>query len=123
MTHGKNLNIIDNYYKGNYNVITNVGGIFMDTVMQFRVDNNLKKQATETFEKIGIDLSTAIRMFLKKSVQVEGLPFSTNNERNYEYISAMDNIQAIQDEAIKNGTSGMSLEDINAEIDAYRKGL
>lgn len=46
------------------------------SVVQFRVDDDLKEQATEIYEKLGLDLSTALRIFLKRSVAVRGLPFS-----------------------------------------------
>lgn len=47
------------------------------TLIQVRVDSELKDKATEVFENIGIDIPTAIRMFLKASIRVQGLPFST----------------------------------------------
>ena len=37
-------------------------------IVQFRVDDDLKMQATSVYEKLGIDLSTALRMFMKSSV-------------------------------------------------------
>ena len=46
------------------------------SVMQVRVDNELRTQATAVYEELGIDLPTAIRMFLKRSVAVNGVPFS-----------------------------------------------
>ena len=43
--------------------------------IQLRVDDQVKKEATEIFEELGLDLSTAIRMFLKRSIAVGGVPF------------------------------------------------
>lgn len=48
------------------------------TLIQIRVDTELKEQASEIFEKIGIDIPTAIRMFFKATVREQGLPFGTN---------------------------------------------
>ena len=45
------------------------------SVVQFRIDDDLKEQATEIYDKLGLDLSTAMRIFLKRSVAVSGLPF------------------------------------------------
>ena len=45
------------------------------SVVQFRIDDDLKEQATEIYDKLGLDLSTAMRIFLKRSVAVRGLPF------------------------------------------------
>ena len=43
---------------------------------QVRVDENLKKQATELFLNLGMDMSSAINIFLKQCVLRGGLPFS-----------------------------------------------
>ena len=37
-------------------------------LLQIRVDEELKNQANAIYNELGIDLSTAVRMFLKKSV-------------------------------------------------------
>ena len=44
-------------------------------MLQVRVDNKLKKDATIILDKLGIDMPTAIRLFLKKIVMEKGLPF------------------------------------------------
>ena len=46
------------------------------SVMQVRVDDELRTQAAAVYEELGLDLPTAIRMFLKRSVMVNGVPFS-----------------------------------------------
>lgn len=50
-----------------------------NTVLQIRVDEDLKNNANMVLEDIGLDLSTAIRMFLNKIVTLNGLPFEINN--------------------------------------------
>lgn len=47
------------------------------TIIQFRVDERLKTEATEILNEIGIDLPTGLRMFMKRVVLDRGLPFST----------------------------------------------
>lgn len=46
------------------------------SVIQVRVDDELRQEATEIFDDLGIDMSTAVRMFLKRTVKERGLPFS-----------------------------------------------
>ena len=41
-----------------------------------RMEAELKKQAEELFEDLGMNMSTAITIFLKQAVRVKGLPFS-----------------------------------------------
>ncbi len=40
-----------------------------------RVDDQLKKEATELFNELGLDMSTAIKLFLKQSVLTKSIPF------------------------------------------------
>lgn len=42
---------------------------------QIRIDENLKKQATELFSQLGMDMSGAMNIFLKQCVMRGGLPF------------------------------------------------
>ena len=39
------------------------------SVMQVRVDDDLRAKAAAVYDELGIDLPTAIRMFLKRSVR------------------------------------------------------
>ena len=45
------------------------------SVLQIRVDADLKAKAAVIYEKLGIDLPTAVRIFLKRSIMENGLPF------------------------------------------------
>ena len=40
-----------------------------------RVDDQLKKEATALFNELGLDMSTAIKLFLKQSVLTKSIPF------------------------------------------------
>lgn len=51
-------------------------------IVQFRCDDKLKNDATKIYEEIGLDLSSALRLFLVKSISVHGLPFNPNNQTN-----------------------------------------
>ena len=54
----------------------------MNTVaMNVRVDKNLKEQATELYNDLGLSLSSAINMFLRQSVRENGLPFKPQRTR------------------------------------------
>ena len=46
-------------------------------MIQVRMDGELKDKAMEVFEEIGIDMSTAVRMFFKAAVREQRLPIST----------------------------------------------
>ena len=40
------------------------------SIVQFRIDDDLKTQTTEIYEKLGLDISNTLRIFLKRSVTV-----------------------------------------------------
>ncbi len=95
------------------------------TVVQFRIDSELKTEAQNIFENLGLDLATAIRIFLKRSIKDKGIPFSMNEKTTENYVSLEEGrkaFYALRDEAAKNGLQDMTLEEINDEIQAYRKG-
>ncbi len=46
------------------------------TPTQVRIDAEIKKQATELFESLGLDMSGAVNMFLHQCVLRGGLPFA-----------------------------------------------
>ena len=47
----------------------------MSKTIQIRVDDYLKKTADNLFASLGLDTSTAIRMFLAISIENGGIPF------------------------------------------------
>lgn len=52
-------------------------GDYMSTVpTQIRIDANVKKQANELFNELGMDMSGAINIFLKQCILRGGLPFT-----------------------------------------------
>lgn len=63
---------------------------------QIRIDENLKSQATELFNQLGLDMSSAINVFLRQSVLRGGLPFSVELPRyKSEVIEAMEEAKRI----------------------------
>ena len=91
----------------------------MANTLQVRIDDDLKTQATMVYDQLGLDLSTAVRMFLKKSVAVNGIPFEVKNDSSRDRAMAALNMARSISEA--NGNSQMTLDEINAEIAAARK--
>ena len=88
-------------------------------MLQVRIDDELKNQAVVVFEQLGIDLSTAIRMFLKRSVLVGGIPFEAKiDETTLKSIVAVESMRNISE---KNGNSEMTLDEINEEIKKARE--
>ena len=92
------------------------------TLVQIRVDEDLKNEATSIFEQLGLDLPTAFRIFLKKSVEERGIPFSMRvNSEKKDLKQANNILKMANKEAKKNKIQNLTLDEINAEIRAYRK--
>jgi addiction module RelB/DinJ family antitoxin len=50
----------------------------MTTTVQIQIDDAVKQEADSLFGKLGLDISTAVRMFLAACLDREGLPFTVS---------------------------------------------
>jgi DNA-damage-inducible protein J len=90
------------------------------SLVQVRVDEKLKAEVSEIYENFGIDLPTAIRIFFKKTVSVNGLPFDLRNPDTIDTASRKKVYETARKVIQENNVPEMSLEEINAEIEAAR---
>ncbi len=88
-------------------------------LVQARVDRKLKQEVTEIYESLGLDLPTAIRMFLVRSKLDRGIPFETTLPR--EMVTRTEALDALEDmfEQAKD-VPELSLDEINDEITQVR---
>ena len=79
----------------------------MTTPTQIRIDANIKKQADELFKSIGLDMSTAVNLFLYQCVLRGGLPFKVEKPQfNDETLAAiLEGIKIANDPNVKGYTS------------------
>jgi DNA-damage-inducible protein J len=61
--------------------------------IQIRIDDEIKAQADALFASLGLDLSTAVRMFLATSLQTNGLPFPVKRVINAQTAEAMEDVR------------------------------
>ena len=92
------------------------------SVFQMRLDDELKGEAAAIYEKLGLDLPTAIRMFLKRTILDNGIPFSMTLPKDpYCAEHAVEAMRQMSAAAQESGVSELSLEVINEEIAAARE--
>ncbi|MCQ2505755.1 MAG: type II toxin-antitoxin system RelB/DinJ family antitoxin [Lachnospiraceae bacterium] len=91
-----------------------------NTLVQFRTEESARVKAVQICEKLGIDLQTYLRMCMTRLVQENGIPFSMNVSDIAEN-KAVRAMKAASRIAEQNGISDMTLDEINAEIEAVRK--
>lgn len=90
-------------------------------LIQVRIDEQLKDDVVALYEGMGIDISTAIRIFFKKSLADGGIPFSMRKSGNsYTSLVGIEALRRLRRQAIESGIVDMSLDDINVEINAAR---
>ena len=68
----------------------------MTVPTQVRIDADVKKQASKIFAQLGIDMSTAMNIFLRQCVMKGGLPFNVEipqfNSKTIKAIEEADQI-------------------------------
>ena len=67
------------------------------STININLDEDLKKESIELFSDLGMDLNTAITIFLKQAVKVQGLPFDVAEDNpNKDSINAMNEYSKIK---------------------------
>ena len=62
-----------------------------NTSMNIRMDADVKRQAEALFSEIGMNMTTAINIFLKQSIRENGIPFELKiNQPNTETLEAIN---------------------------------
>lgn len=51
------------------------------TNLNVRVDSTLKKEAEELFKRLGLNMSSAINVFLSQSVREQAIPFEIHDDK------------------------------------------
>ncbi len=69
-----------------------------------RIEPDLKQQSAEVLASLGLDLSAAIRLFLRQVVEVGGLPFEVRKQPTPETMAAMMEARAMTAARKKRGT-------------------
>lgn len=53
----------------------------MSKTITIRVDEDTKECASKVLKEVGLDMSTAVNMFLKQVIRTNGLPFNVSAEK------------------------------------------
>lgn len=67
------------------------------TNINVRVDSSLKKEAESLFSDLGLNMSSAITLFLKSAVSSDGIPFAVKRRKpNAETLAALAEYEAMK---------------------------
>ena len=86
-----------------------------------RIDEEDKQKAEQVFKTLGMTFSTGINIYIKTVVRQQRIPFPLSVNEVVPVGTLADALIALQKEAAENGLSEMTMEEIDAEIAAYRR--
>lgn len=62
------------------------------TSMSIRLDSEVKEQAQQVFNNLGMDMTTAINIFLRQAIQYQGLPFDVRLDENRKFLEVLTDL-------------------------------
>ena len=69
------------------------------TTIQLRVDEKTKRNASKVLDTLGLDMSTAIKLYLKQITLHKGLPFPLVTENGFTIQEENEILQAAEEAA------------------------
>ncbi|MDG9138825.1 type II toxin-antitoxin system RelB/DinJ family antitoxin [Streptococcus pneumoniae] len=60
--------------------------------MSIRLDSEVKEQAQQVFSNLGMDMTTAINIFLRQAIQYQGLPFDVRLDENRKLLQVLTDL-------------------------------
>ena len=62
------------------------------TSMSIRLDSEVKEQAQQVFNNLGMDMTTAINIFLRQAIQYQGLPFDVRLDESRKLLEVLTDL-------------------------------
>jgi len=86
------------------------------TNLNIRIDADLKKQAEEIFNELGLNMSTALTVFLRQTVRSNGIPFEMRLDTpNAETLAAIEDVKLRRNLSGSFSSVKELMEDLNAD--------
>lgn len=87
------------------------------TTISIRLDKNVKKNAEELFDDLGINMSTAINIFLRQAIRKRKIPFEIESGAvpNEETIAAMKETEKMRHDPTEK--TYYNLEELFSDMD------
>lgn len=84
------------------------------TNLNIRIDKSVKENSEQVFEELGLNMTTAINMFLRQVIRVNGIPFEIKRDiPNKETIAAIEESTIIANDGSKGYTN---IEDLKKAL-------
>ncbi|MGP1408187.1 type II toxin-antitoxin system RelB/DinJ family antitoxin [Selenomonas sp.] len=92
------------------------------TTFSVRMEEGLKRQFEGLCQEFGMNMATAIHVFVRAVVRERRIPFEISSETELTREGAMQAFMNLRQEAKRSGAADMTLEEINREIAMARQG-
>ena len=91
------------------------------TNISIRIDEDVKRDAEAVFTKIGLTLSAATNVFYRQVARTQSIPFQLSAVESKDGgVLLREALKEAQTQAVINGTSEMTLDEINDIISEVR---
>ncbi|HET2283011.1 TPA: type II toxin-antitoxin system RelB/DinJ family antitoxin [Streptococcus pneumoniae] len=81
--------------------------------ISIRLDSEVKEQAQQVFSNLGMDMTTAINIFLRQAIQYQGLPFDVRLDENRKLLQVLTDLD-------KNRNMSQSFESVSDLMEDLR---
>ena len=78
------------------------------TTITFKVDDEMKKEVTELYKSMGLDLSSALRLFIKQTLVTRSIPF----------VIKADELTPVLDDVVKGVNMSEEFTDVNSLMES-----
>lgn len=80
------------------------------TSMNIRMDSSIKRDAQQIFAELGMDMTTAVNIFLRQAIRQRGLPFEVKLDvPNADTLEALEEVRQMK----KNPRLGKTYTDVD----------
>lgn len=83
--------------------------------IQIRIDSKTKRNAQKTFSKLGLDMSSGIKMYLNQVSIKQAIPFEIRTENGFTQSQEREMIREAR-EALENGVGFKNARELHASI-------
>jgi DNA-damage-inducible protein J len=86
------------------------------TTIQLRIDTKTKREAKKTLDELGLDMSSAVKLFLRNVVITQSIPLDLVTENGYTVREELEILKDLED-AKKNGKRYDNLDELFKDLE------
>lgn len=85
------------------------------TTLQVRIDAKTKRETKAVLDELGLDMSSAVKMFFRNIMITRSFPLELRTENGFTVAQELEMLADL-DDALKNGKSYSNVEDFLADL-------